>query len=265
MSRHEQRKVGSLRRRLWLLLFLLSWISPALVSSFSTARIPRASTILGRRNNERNIKGNTLASTNTKDDNDNVGKKSLYRRYMNQLEQRPLLTQSLTSGVISVVGDFLSQWIEARVAHTLFSVNWIRLHAFFWCGTLFVGPFVYLWFEQLWRLGRYMESKYSWKQSSWKTTLFQMMLDQTIGVAFFFPTYFYVYELAEALVGWRVPMMTLAHAKCKEQIANVLLMQYCVWPAANWTVFAFVQENLRVLATNLISVFWNAYLCTIVS
>lgn len=56
--------------------------------------------------------------------------------------------------------------------------------------------------------------------------------------------------------------MAVAHRKLKDELANVFLTQYYIWPITNWCNFAYVPENLRVLFSNIVSVFWNAYLCS---
>ena len=53
--------------------------------------------------------------------------------------------------------------------------------------------------------------------------------------------------------------------KCMDQIAKVFLMQYRVFPLANGINFLFVPEQLRVLGSNIVSVFWNVYLCTLIA
>jgi protein Mpv17 len=130
---------------------------------------------------------------------------NLYSRYMDLLDRRPFLTQSISAGIISALGDVLSQWIELK--HTSLSLNWVRLIAFWVCGTLYVGPFVHLWYNQLWKMGRWMERKY--QTSKRIQTLSQVIVDQTVGVAFFFPTYFYSYEYIEALIAWRGTSITI--------------------------------------------------------
>ena len=217
----------------------------------------------------------------------NLGRSNLYTRYMDLLERQPFLTQSISAGIISALGDVLSQWIELK--HISFSLNWVRLITFLVCGTLYVGPFVHLWYKKLWKMGRWMEGKY--QTSKQIQTLSQVIVDQTVGVAFFFPTYFYAYEYMEALISWRgtsvmlctsawgprcclfsfllslpiflviAPNLAATHSMCWTELASVLIMQYRIWPITNWVIFAHVPENLRVLASNFVAVAWNAYLC----
>jgi protein Mpv17 len=128
-----------------------------------------------------------------------TGGSNLYSRYMDLLDRRPFVTQSISAGIISALGDVLSQWIELK--RISLSLNWVRLIAFWICGTLYVGPFIHLWYNQLWKMGRWMERKY--QTSKRIQTLAQVIVDQTVGVAFFFPAYFYSYEYIEALITWR--------------------------------------------------------------
>mmetsp|Transcript_7512 Transcript_7512/g.10671 ORF Transcript_7512/g.10671 Transcript_7512/m.10671 type:complete len:307 (+) Transcript_7512:244-1164(+) len=187
----------------------------------------------------------------------------IYGTYMKALDKKPLITKSITTAFVSVLGDRLAQGIEANTAGTVLVLNWVRLSTFFIAGGVFVGPFVHTWYEQLWKLGRWMERKYG--SSKKLQTVVQVITDQTIGVAMFFPTYFYVYEAIEAAIGMRVPSFHMATAKCREQIGSVLLLQYYVWPLTNWINFAYIPESLRVLVSDLVAVMFNAYLCTLVA
>lgn len=66
---------------------------------------------------------------------------------------------------------------------------------------LYIGPYVHTWYEQLWKIGRWMEDKF---ESPKRTqTIVQLLVDQTVGIAIFFSTYFYVYEIIDALVSRR--------------------------------------------------------------
>mmetsp|Transcript_14661 Transcript_14661/g.26599 ORF Transcript_14661/g.26599 Transcript_14661/m.26599 type:complete len:264 (-) Transcript_14661:1194-1985(-) len=185
----------------------------------------------------------------------------LYISYMKSLDKHPVRTKSITAGIVLAVGDLLAQSIESRVARKpSFNVNWTRLNAFLLTGGLYVGPFVHYWFELLWMMGRWLERNHD-VSKGWQTMV-QLFTDQTIGIAIFFPPYFYIYELFEAFVGLRAPHFTHATTKVKEEIWDLFMMQYRIWPITNWLSFTYVPENLRVLTSNLISVFWNAYLCS---
>lgn len=109
-------------------------------------------------------------------------------------------------------------------------------------------------------MGRYVKRKYN--ASAQTQTTVQVLLDQTIGVAIFFPLYFFVFEIVSSIAALRVPDLSLARHTCATQLRSVIVTQYSLWPAANWCIFRYVPEPLRVLATSVVNVFWNAYLCT---
>jgi hypothetical protein len=127
--------------------------------------------------------------------------RTLYQSYLRAIEERPFLTKGITAAVVNFFGDMLAQSLEASKAGTAFVPNWIRLQGFFLCGLIYTGPYVHAWYQQLWKLGSWMERKFnSPKQVQ---TMAQLILDQTIGVCIFFSTYFYVYEIIDALVSRR--------------------------------------------------------------
>jgi hypothetical protein len=124
-----------------------------------------------------------------------------------------------------------------------------------------------------------------------KQVLYLNILDQTLGVLVFFPLYFYIYACIEAACSWRGMSITCRFIfKCGcvsflptipfvvfhqtvpnlqgtphhliQELPSVLLMQYKIWPLANWINFMYVPESLRVLVSNLVAVLWNIYLCS---
>lgn len=43
------------------------------------------------------------------------------------------------------------------------------------------------------------------------------------------------------------------------------MANYFVWPFFQFVNFSFIPVSLRVLATNLMSVVWNCYFCTLIA
>ena len=110
--------------------------------------------------------------------------KKLYSAYLRAIHEKPLRTKGLTAAVVNVLGDLLAQYLEASMVGVSFSPNLSRLQGFFLCGLLYIGPFVHTWYEQLWKIGRWMEDKF---QSPKRTqTIVQILVDQSVGVAIFF-------------------------------------------------------------------------------
>lgn len=144
------------------------------------------------------------------------GLAKFYNWYNNCLIQKPILTKGVTAAFVNLFGDFLAQFIEASVAGTAFVPNFVRLQGFFLCGLIYVGPYVHTWYEQLWKIGSWMEKKYdSPKQVQ---TFVQLLVDQTVGVAIFFSTYFYAFELIDALVSHRCKYLMGRKTRLIQQI-----------------------------------------------
>ncbi|GMI25115.1 hypothetical protein TeGR_g3930 [Tetraparma gracilis] len=182
-------------------------------------------------------------------------------RYESLLSSSPLLTKSITAGFITAFGDVLSQLLEAHLAPSKIPFSLVRLGAFLLAGTFFIGPFMTYWFEVLWSIGRRLPK--SWSKRS--VTLTQVLVDQTAGVALFFPAFFFCYELCESLASGRPRFPTLAVGKIRNDLPAILVNQYKLWPLANFVSFSFVPVRYRVLYSNVMAVFWNIYLCAAVA
>ena len=180
-----------------------------------------------------------------------------------QCTYNPIPTKSITAACIATTGDFMSQKLEAYLAEEPFILDQIRLKTFFLCGLVYVGPFIHRYYDLLATFARWLKTKYM--ATNKQQIICQLILDQTLAVAIFFPLYFYVYECLESLVRWTTPSLSRAHSKCLEQIKDVILMQYRLYPLANIINFGYVPEQLRTLFSNTVSVFWNIYLCSVIS
>lgn len=189
-----------------------------------------------------------------------VGKiKRLNASYMHLLDNHPCQTKSISAGFVTAIGDVLAQCIERWVEGTSFVLNFHRMWAFTIAATVFVGPFVHYIYELLWLIGRRLEDVGVPK--TWRTMI-QVIFDQTVGVWTFYPTYFYVHALVEALVMNKFPDFSQIQGKIKNELFGVIVSNYKLWPIANYVNFTYVPENLRVLFSNFVSILWNAYLCT---
>ena len=125
----------------------------------------------------------------------------IHLKYMSLLAASPLTTKSVTAGIIQAIGDFLSQCIGSKASNVPLFLKRSRLQAFFISGTFFVGPFLHYWYNFLWQVGHLAECKY--KAGKNVQTFLQVLTNQTLGVAIFFPLFFYVFELSDALCSWR--------------------------------------------------------------
>jgi hypothetical protein len=129
----------------------------------------------------------------------------LFGRYSDLLKSRPFLTNGITAGLLAAAGDLVAQSESIRIAHAAMSVtipfNGARTLTFALTGLLYEGPWIYFWYEGLWKMGSWMESNY--KAGPRLQVAAQIFVDQTIGVFIFFPLYFLVYECIGAFISGR--------------------------------------------------------------
>lgn len=187
----------------------------------------------------------------------------LYKSYVNWLEEKPLISNAVSASVINGIGDVLAQVVECKGHRKhVFPLDLTRLLAFAVAGFVFVGPYMYLFYSQLWKLGSWLQQRYG--MSRRRPIVVQVILDQTLGIALFYPLYYFVFEYSQAILGLRnlAPVAAAAATKMKQEIKSVLVINWIVWIPFNYLNFTIIPERHRILIINVFSVFWNAFLCT---
>lgn len=80
-----------------------------------------------------------------------------FQRYNAALERSPLVTKSVTSGIMYSAGDLIAQWGEhynsqkpkPEAERTAFKIDWRRAGIFAIYGTFIAGPLYHAWFNNL--------------------------------------------------------------------------------------------------------------------
>ena len=182
-------------------------------------------------------------------------KNNLYESYLSALANRPVFTKSITAAIITAIGDLLAQQIQFG---RLLSLP--RLLSFTLSGFVFVGPSVSLWYKWLFEsLQPKIENSKSYSKL---TTLLPLLLDQTLGVIWFFPLYFLTFEGAESIFYARPFVLANVRRRIVFDLPSIALMNWKFWPFVNYISFAYVPVHLRVLFSNVFSVLWNVFLCS---
>eukprot|EP00977_Amphora_coffeiformis_P007917 scaffold1771_cov172-Amphora_coffeaeformis.AAC.10 len=130
-------------------------------------------------------------------------------------ERRPYPTKAVSAGIIVGAGAVLSQWIQATSGGIPLVLDWHQIRSFALTGLLFEGPYLHWWYEQLFKLGRYLVD--SAGLSSRAMTVAQIAVDETIGVLIFFPAYFFAYELTQSMLLLRGKNIDWHLAACMAQ------------------------------------------------
>ncbi|CAM9676039.1 unnamed protein product [Ectocarpus fasciculatus] len=175
-------------------------------------------------------------------------------RYLGALNDQPLLTKALSSGVVSGTANVIEQTLSAA------KFDWGGWVVFSLTGIVFKGMFLHYWYNILDRLGnsKVVTSRVPGK---WGRVSFQVMVDTIIGATLLNCGYFAVHEIFSAITTGRVFPLPGLGSRIVEKISSrysVMMVANCrVWPPVVFLNFAFVPPDLRVLVSNFVAVFWG--------
>jgi len=169
---------------------------------------------------------------------------NLIRGYGKLLEEKPIITKSITSFITCGLGDILCQYLEKKYSKKK-DYDGIRVLRQSTVGLL-IGPTLHVHFTLLmpWLFPN------STKFKAAKMVLF----DQTIGASVII-SLFFLY--ADLLSGKSFDQFT---NEMKVKLIPTLYANWIIWPAAQFINFNFVPLHWRVLYTNFVGLFWNSYL-----
>ncbi|XP_051888221.1 peroxisomal membrane protein 2 [Pristis pectinata] len=174
----------------------------------------------------------------------------LLQQYLFLLKKYPVLTKSVTSGILSGLGNVLSQVMEQRSKGLSITKNLsfggpIRFGVF---GLVFTGPlshYFYLYLDKL------IPSNVPYSQVK------RLLLDRLMFAPAFLALFFVVISLLEG--------KNLKALKDKMQTGYwiALKMNWKVWTIFQYININYVPVQFRVLFANLVALFWYAYLASI--
>ncbi|XP_005993375.1 peroxisomal membrane protein 2 [Latimeria chalumnae] len=174
----------------------------------------------------------------------------LLHQYLILLKKYPILTKSITSGILSAVGSLLSQALEQRgkTLNSAKGLDFIAPLRFAIYGLLFTGPishYFYLSLEQF------------IPQTAPFSVIKRLLLDRLIFAPAFLVLFFFIMNVLEGknLAAFRKKMKTSYWAALK--------MNWKVWTPFQFININFVPVQFRVLFANFVALFWYAYLASV--
>ncbi|KAI1313968.1 hypothetical protein F5Y03DRAFT_389456 [Xylaria venustula] len=165
----------------------------------------------------------------------------MLRWYQRSLAARPLLTQSLTTAVLFAVGDITAQQVVEKKG--LEKHEFMRTGRMFAYGGAVFGPAATTWFGIL-------QKRVVLKNKN-AEILARVACDQLI----FAPTFIAVFLGSMAVLEGNSPK-----EKLEKAYFPTLQTNWMLWPFVQVANFKFVPLHHRVLAVNVVSIGWNAYL-----
>ncbi|XP_027890369.1 peroxisomal membrane protein 2 [Xiphophorus couchianus] len=176
----------------------------------------------------------------------------LLQQYLILLKKYPILTKSVTSGILSALGNLLSQYLEGRKkAKSGGPVDEIDVagatrYAIF--GLIITGPVSHI-FYQLMEV---------WMPTTDPLCIVKrLLLDRLIFAPGFLLLFYLVMNILEAK-GWDD-----FQKKMRKSYWTALKMNWKVWTPFTFININFVPVQFRVLFANMIALFWYAYLATV--
>ena len=168
------------------------------------------------------------------------GSTGLRQKYLNLLETNPLMTKSITSGILAGAGDFLCQ----RLIEGSPDLNWKRFCTFTFLGTVYVGPALHVWYGAL---GRHLPG------ASTRAVLSRLAADQFVFAPCFVASFFSALLVLDGKP--QEISMKLQNDWWPTTQAN-----WSVWIPAQFINFRYVPPQFQVLFANFVGLVWNSYL-----
>ncbi|KAA8498735.1 Peroxisomal membrane protein 2 [Porphyridium purpureum] len=167
-----------------------------------------------------------------------------WSRYLRALETDPVLTKSVSAGVLSVVSDLAAKQLSKDPVRTSSLFNELTM------GLVIRGPVLHF-FHMF--LDRVVFRKVA-NQSTPVIVVAKTFIDQFLFSPLFVALYFLINGLMQD------QSLGAVRQSLKANLLNVMKKNWGVWIPANAIAYAVIPLNLRVLYGNIISIFWTAYL-----
>ncbi|KAL4422648.1 hypothetical protein ABPG75_008845 [Micractinium tetrahymenae] len=167
-----------------------------------------------------------------------------WRRYLQQLEKRPLKTKAVTAGVLAGVSDLLAQRLSGSTGA---GINWRRTLAIALYGVVWSGPAGHFWQQILERL---FPDQKDPLRSVKKVVVDQLTFGPLCNGLFLA----FMAGVVEGR-GWAG-----TRDKLRREFAGVQQRGWRLWPLASFISQQFVPLQLRVLWLNAVAFLWSLFL-----
>lgn len=152
------------------------------------------------------------------------------------VEQRPILTQTFTAGILATFADVISQ----KIVEQKKNYDLRRTVIMGACGLMYLGPIVSTWYTFLSRL------EY--------TTAINVFLDQFVMS----PPLLCGFLILQTIL-FGNGMKSVNH-RLQNDFPDVIKINWMVWIPTQIVNFQFVPFQFRMLFSQVIALFWNCYL-----
>ncbi|CAN6652110.1 protein Sym1p [Trichomonascus vanleenenianus] len=170
---------------------------------------------------------------------------SFFRWYNSKLVSNPLTTNAISTATLFGLGDVIAQTITIQKSAKDLSFDYARTARACTYGGIIFAPIVTRWYPLISKI----KSPNPVVQGIKRATV-----DQLVFAPLGIPLYFTCIGIMEG----RSAEGVVEHVKANW--LSTLLVNWTVWPAFQLLNFTYVPLNYRLLAVNLVSIAWNAFL-----
>ncbi|KAG7368988.1 Mpv17 / PMP22 family protein [Nitzschia inconspicua] len=168
--------------------------------------------------------------------------------YSHQLDRRPLLTKSISAGLIGASGDLVCQHLSlSSEASSSLPYDWHRTGRFFIMGSFWVAPITSHWYIAL-------ATKLVPGKTTVSTVTKRLVLDQLFFAPLFCPSFMGLLWLLEGLD------LPTIWTKLREVTPTIIVANWFLWIPAMAVNFSRVPLKYQVLFGNVVALAWNIYL-----
>ena len=168
----------------------------------------------------------------------------LLAAYMRSLASRPVLTKSVTTCLLALLGDVMAQRLANASAEGVFVLDARRSFAIGTWGLFYMGPVLHTWYSIL--DGLVPGVRFA--------VVSKLALDQLLFAPFFNAS-FIVGTMCLEGKGFEKAVQTT-----REKLWTSMKANWMLWPGAQAVNFAFVAPDLRVVYVNFVALVWNVIL-----
>lgn len=176
----------------------------------------------------------------------------LLQQYLHLLKKYPILTKSVTSGILSALGNLLSQVLErrkkSRNGSAVSEIDTAGATRYAIYGLFITGPVSHV-FYQLMEVWMPTTDPYC--------IVKRLLLDRLFFAPGFLLLFYFVMNILEAK-GWED-----FEKKMRNSYWTALKMNWKVWTPFQFININFVPVQFRVLFANMVALFWYAYLASV--
>ncbi|CAB9521237.1 PXMP2/4 family protein [Seminavis robusta] len=165
--------------------------------------------------------------------------------YSQSLEKNPIITKSVTAGLIFAVSDLIAQGIE-RSADKKKPHDKKRTFAASLVGLLYFGPAAHFWYDNIFKLFP-------------GTSLFSTLQKAAMGQMFFGPSFTCIFFATSLLQSGNFSLGNWFR-KIKSDLAGAWLAGVGYWPLVDLISFSVIPMRWIPLFVNVCSLIWNIYL-----